>query len=78
MTNDAGDFLHEDLDVERHTEDELKTLLNAFPSALSHLDSYRCDGDNGGDDGDDDDDAEDLLPIQVACRNSGGIPFVPY
>ena len=37
LTIDAGDFLHFELDADEHTEDEVKTLINAFPSALSCL-----------------------------------------
>ena len=39
MANDAGEFLH-NLDADNHTEDEVKTIIKAFPSALSHLDYY--------------------------------------
>ena len=38
MTKDAAEFLHEDLDINKHTEDQVKTVIKAFPSALSHLD----------------------------------------
>ena len=37
MTNDAGEFLH-DLDVNKHTEEEVKTVINAFPVALFYFD----------------------------------------
>ena len=38
MTNDAAEFLHKKLDFKKHTEDQVKTVIKAFPSSLSHLD----------------------------------------
>jgi len=37
LTNDAGKVLHNNIDIEHHSEDEVKTLINAFPSALSFI-----------------------------------------
>ena len=71
LTDDAGNFLH-NLDADEHTEDEVKTLINAFPSALSHIHDY-----NENDEEYDD----EMLPIQAAaCWNPHGrnaISFVP-
>jgi len=73
LTNDAGLFLH-DIDADKHTEDEVNTLITAFPSALSHVCAYDTN----------EDEQEDeirmfVLPIQAAAlemtRNS--IPFLP-
>ena len=38
MANDAGEFLHKKLHVNKHTEDQVRTVIKAFPAALSHLD----------------------------------------
>jgi len=72
LTADAGDFLHYDLDADLHTEEEVKTLIDAFPSALSQIRLY--------DYGSDDDEPIELLPIQAAGWNHDGrncIPFIP-
>ena len=71
LTTDAGEILHT-LDVDKHSEDEVKTLITQFPSALSHLHGYRLG-----------DERIELLPIQGAMslsRLNGGrssIPFIP-
>jgi len=39
MTNDAAEFLHKKLHADKHTEDEVKTVIETFPSALSHMDN---------------------------------------
>lgn len=36
--NKAGEFLHQ-LDDTKHTQDQVNTIIDLFPSALSHLDS---------------------------------------
>jgi len=48
----------------------VKTLINAFPSALSHVNNYKND---------DEEDDKMMLPIQAACWNHRGnsIPFIP-
>jgi len=76
LTYDAGVFLH-NLDVEQHTEDEVKAAITHFPSALSHLHDYSLDDD---DDGQDEYDRNEMLPIQAAARDIGerkSIPFIP-
>jgi len=35
MTNDAGEFLH-NLNVVKHSDNEVKAVIQAFPTALSH------------------------------------------
>ena len=62
LTDDAGNFLHHFLDADEHTEDEVKTLINAFPSALSQ----------NHEDADD-----EMLPIQAAARRRNSISFIP-
>ena len=61
MTNDAAEFLHKKLHVKKHTEDQVRTVIKAFPAALSRLD----------------DDEGLLLPIQSAACFSLSFPFVP-
>ena len=35
ITNDAGLFLHENLDDKKHTQEEVKTLVQCVPGSLS-------------------------------------------
>jgi len=37
MANDAAELLHKKLNVKKHTEDQVKTVIKAFPAALSRL-----------------------------------------
>lgn len=39
MTRKAAKFLHTQIDDEKHTEDEVKAVVDTFPSALSYEDS---------------------------------------
>jgi len=78
LTDDAGNFLHHFLDADEHTEDEVKTLINAFPSALSHTDTYVIH-DEGEDEDEDDEPSEIfMLPIQAAvlAMTRHAIPFI--
>ena len=70
LTYDAGNFLHRILDADEHTEDEVKTLINALPSALSHIRDYADD--------EDDDDDDEMLPIQAAACEPGGRKSIPF
>ena len=79
LTNDAGDFLH-NLDVELHTEDEVKAAIAHFPDALLHLQEYFLDDEDDDVSDDDDETPLALLPIQAAAWNFGGrnaMPFIP-
>uniref|UniRef100_A0A7S3Q8J0 Uncharacterized protein n=1 Tax=Chaetoceros debilis TaxID=122233 RepID=A0A7S3Q8J0_9STRA len=42
MSKEAGKFLHEELDDDKHTEDEVKAIIELFPESLSQIDK-ECD-----------------------------------
>jgi len=68
MTDDAGHFLHHSLDADEHTEDEVKTLINAFPSALSFMsvdDDYETDE---GEDEDEDDEPSETSTLHCQFK----------
>ena len=63
ITNDAGLFLHENLDDKKHTQEEVKALVQCVPGSLSCM--CPLNGDDDYDDYDDDSEPEFLvLPIQ--------------
>ena len=39
MSKEAGNILHEDLDDDKHTEDQVKAIIELFPESLSQEDT---------------------------------------
>jgi len=68
LATDAGNFLHQALDADQHTEDEVKTLINVLPSALSQLRDYEIEDDGNVEPID----REEWLPIQGAAWQLDG------
>ena len=60
ITNDAGLFLHENLDDKKHTQEEVKTLVQCVPGSLSYEYSWVMEDD------DDETIKWSILPIQSA------------
>jgi len=63
MTKQAGDFLHYDLDDEKHTLEEVKAIIDIFPGSLSVINLHAGYG--------------DLLPVQHAVNRSRTVSFIP-
>ena len=38
MSKEAGNFLHEELDDDIHTEEQVKAIIELFPESLSQVD----------------------------------------
>jgi hypothetical protein len=75
ITNDAGLFLHENLDDKKHTQEEVKTLVQCIPGSLSVECSWQVY---------DDENIALVLPIQAAVwdfadgkDNAESISFIP-
>ena len=66
MTKEAGDFLHYDLDDEKHTLEEVKAIIDIFPGSLSVMNQDCLPGYE-----------EHILPVQQAVLRSRTVSFVP-
>ena len=80
ITNDAGLFLHENLDDNKHTQEEIKTLVQCVPGSLSCICVRHF---KGVDDDDDYEHQELVLPIQsTVCdyadeKSAKAVSFIP-
>jgi hypothetical protein len=80
ITNDAGLFLHENLDDKKHTQEEIKTLVQCVPGSLSCICVRHF---KGVDDDDDYEHQELVLPIQsTVCdyadeKSAKAVSFIP-
>uniref|UniRef100_A0A7S3QH51 Uncharacterized protein n=1 Tax=Chaetoceros debilis TaxID=122233 RepID=A0A7S3QH51_9STRA len=63
MTKEAGDFLHYDLDDEKHTVEEVKAIIDIFPGSLSVINLDPGFG--------------DILPVYQAVYRSRAVSFIP-
>jgi len=64
ITKETGEFLH-NLDIDEHSEDEVRAAIQAFPSALSYVSYVDEQKINRG------------VPIQSAVMYPRSTPFVP-
>mmetsp|Transcript_1964 Transcript_1964/g.2669 ORF Transcript_1964/g.2669 Transcript_1964/m.2669 type:complete len:412 (+) Transcript_1964:58-1293(+) len=65
MTKEAGDFLHYDLDDEKHTVEEVKAIIDIFPGSLSVINLDYSAG------------YVNVLPVQNAANRKRAVSFIP-